>query len=225
MGEFITLAAADGHKFSAYEAGPAGKARGGLVVLPEIFGINAHMRNVADGYAADGYHVLAPCLFDRVERDYERGYGPADIDAGRAVMQTLKPPQMLADITATVTKLAPEGNVGLVGYCLGGSLAWAAASAVGGLAATVGYYGGTIAANLDKQPKVPVMLHFGDDDAGIPVADVEKIRAAADPKRVTVFRYAGAPHAFNRAGTPSWREESARLARERSLAFLKQHIG
>jgi carboxymethylenebutenolidase len=92
MSGFITLTAGDGHKFSAYEIKPAGKARGGLVVLPEIFGINAHMRNVADGYAADGFHVLAPCLFDRVERDFDRGYGPADRDAGIAIMQKLKPP-------------------------------------------------------------------------------------------------------------------------------------
>ena len=225
MGSFITLTAADGHKIAVYEAKPAGKPRGGLVVVPEIFGVNAHMRDVADGYAADGFHVLAPCIFDRVERDYDRGYGPADREAGIAIMRKLKPHEMLADIRAAVDMLKPEGKVGLVGYCLGGSLAWLASSAVDGLAATVGYYGGMIAANLEKQPKIPVLLHFGDDDGGIPVTDVEKVRAAADPGLVQIFRYAGAGHAFNRAGTESWREDSARLARERSLAFLGQHIG
>src|SRR5690349_14245033 len=124
MGAFITLTASDGHKFSAYEAKPVGKYRGGLLVIPEIFGVNAHIRNVADGYAAEGYHVLAPCLFDRVERDYDRGYTPADREAGIAIMRQLKPPEMLADINAAVERLAPEGKVGLVGYCLGGSLAW-----------------------------------------------------------------------------------------------------
>ena len=224
-GEFITLTAGDGHKFSAYEVRPTGTSRGGLLIVPEIFGINAHMRSVADGYAADGYHVLAPALFDRVERDYDHGYAPADREAGLAIMRQLKPPEMLADITAAVAHLAPEGKVGLVGYCLGGSLAWQSAALVSGLAATVGYYGGTVAANLDKQPKVPVMLHFGDDDHGIPVADVEKVKAAVDPKRVQVFRYAGATLAFNRAGTDSFRPESAKLARERTVAFLKEHIG
>jgi len=225
MGEFITLTASDGHKFSAYEAKPAGKPKGGLVVVPEIFGINAHMRSVADGYAADGYHVLAPCLFDRVERDYDRGYGPEDREAGMAIMKALKPAEMLADVTATVQKLVPEGKVALVGYCLGGSIAYLAASAVPGLTATIGYYGGMIAANLDKQPKVPVMLHFGDEDQGIPVEAVEKVKAAVDPKLVQVYRYANAGHAFNRAGTTSWHEPSARLARERTLAFLKAQIG
>lgn len=225
MGAFITLAASDGHKFSAYEAKPGGKYRGGLLVIPEIFGVNAHIRNVADGYAAEGYHVLAPCLFDRVERDYDRGYTPADREDGIAIMRQLKPPEMLADINAAVERLAPEGKVGLVGYCLGGSLAWLSAALVSGLAASVGYYGGTIAANLDKRPKIPVMLHFGDDDQGIPVSDVEKVKASVDQKQVQVFRYAGAPHAFNRAGTESYRDASAKLARERTLGFLKEHIG
>jgi carboxymethylenebutenolidase len=222
---FIKLTAADGHTFAAYEVVPKGKARGGLVVVPEIFGINAHMRDVADGYGGDGYHVIAPCIFDRIERDFDRGYGPADREAGIAIMRKLKPDEMVADIRAVVAKLAPDGKVGLVGYCLGGSLAWLAAAQVDGLAATVGYYGGMIAANLDKKPKVPVMLHFGDDDQGIPVADVEKVRATVDPALVRIFRYAGAGHAFNRAGTESWREDSARLARERSLAFLREHVG
>ncbi len=225
MGAFVRLTARDGHHFSAYEAKPSGPVRGGLIVLPEIFGINTHMREVADGYAADGFHVLAPCIFDRIERDYERGYAPADREAGIAIMRKLKPDEMLADIGAAVERLATDGKVGLVGYCLGGSLAWLAASAVDGLAATVGYYGGMIAANLDKKPKVPVMLHFGDDDQGIPVADVENVKTSVDPNRVQIFRYAGAGHAFNRAGTESWREESARLARERSLAFLREHVG
>jgi carboxymethylenebutenolidase len=226
MGAFITLTAADGHTFSAYEAKPTGKAKAGLVVVPEIFGVNAHIRHVADGYAADGYHVLAVALFDRVERGYDRGYGPEDREAGIAIMKELKAPHMLADVTAAVEKLKREdGKVALVGSCLGGSVAYLAASAVPGLSATIGYYGGMIAGNLDKQPKVPVLLHFGDEDHGIPVESVEKVKASVDPKLVKVYRYAGAGHAFNRAGTTSWHEPSARLARERTLAFLKEQVG
>jgi carboxymethylenebutenolidase len=226
MGKFIELSAADGHKFSAYEAKPAGKAKAGLVVVPEIFGVNAHIRAVADGYAADGYHVLALAVFDRVERDFDRGYGPEDREAGIAIMKAMKPAETLSDVSAAVDRLKREGGkVGLVGYCFGGSIAYLAASAVPGLSASIGYYGGMIANNLDKKPKVPVLLQFGDEDHGIPVESVEKIRAALDPKMVRVFRYAGAGHAFNRAGTASWHEPSAKLARERTLAFLKEHVG
>jgi carboxymethylenebutenolidase len=225
MGQFISLTAADGHTFSAYEAKPAGKPKAGLVVIQEIFGVNAHIRSVADGYAADGFHVLAPAIFDRVERDYDHGYEPADIDAGRAIAQKLTPAGMLADIGACVASLAEEGKVAIVGYCLGGSLAFLAAAELGGLAATVGYYGGMIANNLDKKPKVPVLLHFGDQDAGIPNESVDKVKAAVDPKRVTVYVYPGAGHAFNRSGTKSWHEASARLARQRTLDFLSAHMG
>jgi carboxymethylenebutenolidase len=225
MGEFITLTTADGHSLSAYEAKPAGKPRGGLVVVQEIFGVNEHIRWVADGYAADGYHVIAPALFDRHERGYDRGYSPEDREAGLAMMKKLGAPAMLADIAAAIAKLAPEGKVGLVGYCLGGSLAFFAAAEVGGLAATVGYYGGMIAANLDKKPKVPVLLHFGDRDAGIPMEAVDKVRAAVDPARVEIFVYPGAGHAFNRQGNHAWHEPSAKLARERTVAFLRKWVG
>jgi carboxymethylenebutenolidase len=121
--------------------------------------------------------------------------------------------------------LAASGKVGLVGYCLGGSLAWLAATRLDGFAAAVGYYGGMIAAHLDETPRVPVMLHFGENDGGIPMADVAKIRAAADPKLVQVFTYPGAGHAFNRDGSANWHEPSAKLARERTLAFLRERVG
>jgi carboxymethylenebutenolidase len=224
MGQFITLTAADGHRFAAYEAKPAGKPKGGLVVIQEIFGVNAHIRSVADGYAADGYHVLSPAIFDRVERDYDHGYEPADIDAGRAVAQKLTPAGMLADIAACVASLGKEGKVAIVGYCLGGSLAFLAAAGLGGLAAAVGYYGGMIANNLDKKPKVPVLLHFGDQDPSIPNEAVDKVKASVDPTWITVHVYSGAGHAFNRSGTKSWHEGSAKLARQRSLDFLAAHM-
>jgi len=225
MNKMIELKAADGHVLSAYEVPPSGKPRGGIAIIQEIFGVNPHIRSVADGYAADGYHVIAPGLFDRHERGYERGYTADDIDAGIKIAKSMNPMHMLHDLEATIKKLGAYGKVGIVGYCLGGSLAFMAAANLGGLAATVGYYGGMIAANLDKKPKVPVMLHFGDQDQSIPMADVDKIKAALDPKMVQVFVYPGAGHAFNRDGTQSHHPASAKLARQRSLEFLRKHIG
>ncbi len=132
---------------------------------------------------------------------------------------------MIADIAAAVAALQSSGKVGIVGYCLGGSLAWLAAARVGGVAASVGYYGGMIASHLDEKPHCPVMLHFGEEDAGIPLSDLEKIKTAVDPSLVQVFTYRGAGHAFNREGNVAWRAEPARVARERTVAFLREHVG
>jgi carboxymethylenebutenolidase len=226
MGKEITLKANDGHSFSAYEKTPSsGIVRGGLVVVQEIFGVNAHIRRVADGYAADGYRVIAPAIFDRAERGVDIGYEKADMERGFALRKAIPLDHMVADIAASVAALTSSGNIGVVGYCLGGSLAWLAAARVDGLAAAVGYYGGMIAAHLDDKPRCPVMLHFGAEDAGIPLSDVEKIKTASDPSLVQVFTYKDAGHAFNREGNAAWRAEPARVARERTIAFLREHVG
>ena len=225
MNRTITLTAADGHKLSAYEAKPAGTARGGLVVVQEIFGVNPHIRWVADGFAADGYDVIAPAIFDRAEPGVELGYEGADRDKGLGLRQKIPLDEMLLDIAAAVEALKGRGKVGIVGYCLGGTLAWLAAARIQGLAAAIGYYGGAIAAHLAAVPRAPVLLHFGEEDGAIPPADVARIRAAADPKTVEIFTYAGAGHAFNRHGTGTWREAQAKLACERTVAFLRMHVG
>ena len=225
MGNFISLTAKDGHTFTAYEAKPEGKPRGGLVVIQEIFGVNQHIRWVTDGYAADGYHVLAPAMFDRAERNVELGYDKEGIDRGRALRGAIPTDAMLLDIAATLDALKGAGKVGLVGYCMGGSFAWLSASRIPGFAATVGYYGGTVSENLGEQQKCPVMLHFGDKDGSIPLADAEKVKATLEPRGVSVFIYEGAGHAFNRFGNQAWHEPSARLARERSLKFLRDNVG
>ena len=226
MGKEITLKANDGHSFSAYEKTPSsGIVRGGLVVVQEIFGVNAHIRRVADGYAADGHRVIAPAIFDRAERGVDIGYEKADMERGFALRKAIPLDHMVADIAAAVAALTSSGNVGVVGYCLGGSLAWLAAARIAGVAAAVGYYGGMIAAHLDDKPRCPVMLHFGEEDAGIPLSDVEKIKAASDPSLVQVFTYKDAGHAFNREGNAAWRAEPARVARERTIAFLREHVG
>lgn len=221
----ITLTTSDGHSFGAYEKKPAGTPRGGLVVVQEIFGVNPHIRDVADGYAAEGYHVIAPALFDRAERDVELGYDGPDRDKGIALRQKITIDQMLLDIAACQKALAGSGKVGLVGYCLGGSLAWFAAARLPGFAATVGYYGGMIAKALGEKPKCPVMLHFGEQDGGIPMSDVAAVKAAVDPAQVQVFAYAGAGHAFNRAGNHAWHGPSAETALKRTLDFLRQNVG
>ncbi len=219
----ISLAAKDGHRFSAYEAMPSGKPRGGLVVVQEIFGVNRHIRDVADGYAADGYNVLAPAIFDRAERGTELGYDQEGRTRGMALRQKIGLEEMLNDIEACVAALKPSGKVAVIGYCLGGSLAWLAATRLAGVAAAVGYYGGMVAKHLDEVPKCPVMLHFGEEDPSIPMDDIAAIRAAAVPN-VAVFSYPGAGHAFNRAGTEAHHAPSADLARERTLAFLRDHV-
>jgi carboxymethylenebutenolidase len=225
MGDLIKLKASDGHAFAAYERKPAGPVRGALVVVQEIFGVNPHVRSVADGYAADGYRVLAPALFDRAERDVELSYDGADRDKAIALRKAIAIDAMLLDIAASISALESTGKIGIVGYCLGGSLTWLAATRLSGLAAAIGYYGSMIAANLAETPRCPVLLHFGEEDGGISMADVEKIRASVDPGTVQIFTYPGAGHAFNRAGNAAYHEPSAKLARERTLAFLRQHVG
>jgi carboxymethylenebutenolidase len=221
----IMLTASDGFEFAAHEAKPPDKPRGGLVVIPEIFGVNTHIKQVADGYAADGYHVVAPGIFERAERDFAVGYEKADIDRGIALRAKIPVEATLLDLAASIDRVKEAGKVGIVGYCYGGSLAWFAACRLAGLAASIGYYGGMIAPNPGEKPRCPVMLHFGENDGGIPISDVDKIKAAADPKLVQVFVYPGAGHAFNREGNQLYHAPSAKLARERTLQFLRRYVG
>ena len=222
MGDIIQLTAQDGHRFDVYQAKPSGMPRGALLVIQEIFGVNSHMRSVADGYAQDGYFVLAPALFDRAEKGFEVGYQPDDIQKGRDVRAKVPWDAAVMDMAATVAALKPHGKVGAVGYCWGGSLAWLAATRIKGVAAAVGYYGGQIAGFKDEAPKCPVMLHFGETDKSIPMTDVEAVRAAHP--EVTVHVYA-AGHGFNCDQRADFSPENATVARERTLAFFRSHVG
>jgi carboxymethylenebutenolidase len=225
MGNLIELTAKDGHKLGAYVATPDGRPRGGLVVIQEIFGVNPHIRWVCDGYAADGYHAIAPAIFDRNERGVELEYDGADRDKARAIRQSISNEEFLLDIAAALDAVKSAGKVGIVGYCLGGSLAWLSAARIPGFSAAIGYYGGSIAASLDEKPRCPVMLHFGETDPSIPLADAEKIKATLEPKGNSVFIYPVAGHAFNRYGNKAWHEPSATLARHRTLNFLREFVG
>jgi len=224
MAAALMLTASDGFRFGAYEAEPEGRARGGLVVLQEILGVNAHIRRVADGFAADGYHVIAPAIFDRALRDVDLGYDKPDMKKGIALRRKIPTESTLLDVTASVNALRKSTKVAIVGYCWGGSLAGFSAARLPGLSAAVGYYGGMIASNLSEKPRVPVMLHFGEKDKGIPLTDVEKIRAANPPARVQIFTYP-AGHAFNRDGTAAYQVHCAMLARMRTMKFLQRHVG
>jgi len=225
VGQTITLTARDGHKLAAYEAKPADEARAGLVIVQEIFGVNAHIRKVADGYAAAGYHAVAPAIYDRAERGVSLGYGDADRQKAISLRQMVDNDFILRDIAAAVAYLKDAGKVGIVGYCLGGSFAWLGATRLDGLSAAIAYYGSLVVKHLSESPRCPVMLHFGENDASIPKPDLNKIQAAISPGKVQMFVYPGAGHAFNREGTPNWREAQAKQALERSLEFLGQHLG
>ena len=222
MGKNIELTASDGHKLSAYRADPAGRPRGGIVVIQEIFGVNSHIRSVADGFAADGYLAIAPAMFDRAQRNFEVGYSPDDVAKGRDTRAKVTNDMALKDAEAAIKAAAAAGKVGIVGYCWGGTIAWLAAGKLGGLVCSVPYYGGGILADQDIGPKVPLMGHFGDKDAHIPVDGVKKL-AAKYPQH-QIFIYA-ADHGFNCDQRGSYNAPAAKQARERTLGFLRKHVG
>jgi carboxymethylenebutenolidase len=218
----IQLAASDGHKFSAYRAEPSGKPKGGLIVAMEIFGVNSHIRGVADGYAADGYLAIAPALFDRVQPNYESGYSQAEIERGIGMIQKIDLDDTMKDIAAALKEISSAGKVGIVGYCWGGTVAWKAAASAAGLHCAVPYYGGGIPGLVGLEPKCPVMFHWGETDHSIPL-DKAKAFAAAHKDQTHHFYPAG--HGFNCDQRASYNAESAKLARQRTLEFLAKHVG
>ena len=222
MGQTITLEAHDGHRLQAYEARPAGRPRGALVVVQEIFGVNSHIRRVADGYAAAGYRVLAPALFDRVRPGIELGYADADIAEGRAIREKITFDNALTDVGAALDALRATGNVGVVGYCWGGTVTWLAAARLAGFAAASSYYGGGIGKFATEAPRCPTQCHFGDKDHAISLDEVEAVRKA-NPG-VQVFVYA-AGHGFNCDARGSYDAKAAALARERTIEFFRTHVG
>ena len=222
MGTTLELTAADGHRFAAYRADPPGKPRGGIVVVQEIFGVNSHIRGVADGFAADGYLAIAPALFDRVERSLDIGYSQPEIERGRALMQRMSMDDALKDVTAALKAIASAGKIGIVGYCWGGTVAWVSAAKLDGLACSAPYYGGGILAHKDLEPRCPVMLHFGETDHAIPIGDVRAWLAARPELAAHIY---AAGHGFNCDQRGSYHAESAKLARERTLEFFRKQIG
>jgi carboxymethylenebutenolidase len=221
---FETLTAADGHTLSAFVAGPA-DAKRGLVVVQEIFGVNHHMRDVCERFARKGYAVVAPALFDRAERGIELGYQQADVQRGLALRSQVRDEDVLADVTAAAHRLRGK-KIGIVGYCWGGTIAWMGATRTRLFGAASGWYGGGIAAMRHETPHCPVQLHFGEQDHGIPMLDVENIREAQDQNAgVTIYVYDGAQHGFGCDARPSFSKPDYELAQERTLAFFAEHLG
>ena len=222
MGCRIKLQSADGFQFAAWEALPEGAPKAGVVVIQEIFGVNSHIREVAEGYAAAGYAALAPQIFDRVAPDVELGYTEADMGRGiELAFRKLHMANTLADLQAAVNHAATYGRVGIVGYCFGGLLTWLSACGLDGVAAAASYYGGGVAGEAGRAPKCPVIMHFGERDAHIPMTDVDKVKAAQPD--VPVYVYA-ADHGFNCDHRASFDAASAALARQRTLAFFAEQL-
>jgi carboxymethylenebutenolidase len=223
----VTLTAADGFQLPAYVSEPAAKPRGAIVVLPEIFGVNAHIRGVADRFAAAGYLAIAPSTFERAERGVQMGYGPDDMKRGsalKAAIEALPAPGVLQDIQAAVERAGESGRVGVVGYCWGGLLAWRAAEQVQGLAAAVTYYGGgmTMGKEADRKPAVPTLSHFGELDKHITLDSVKAFERKHP--EVEVHLYA-ADHGFNCDQRGAWNAGAAATALERTLFHFARHLG
>lgn len=234
MGTIIQLTSLDGSHIPAYEARPASAPKGALVLLQEIFGVNSHIRAVADGYAQDGYYVLAPATFHRAEPGVglgvELGYTPEDMQRGMALKGAAEAvlPQLLQDIQAAIHHAAQQGGaaqsalkVGVMGYCWGGLLTWRAAGRLAGISAAVPYYGGGMHLELDTPPRCPTMAHLSDNDAYVPMDGVAALQKAHPGVQVHIY---AAHHGFNCDQRGSWHADAAALARQRTLAFFAQHV-
>jgi carboxymethylenebutenolidase len=219
MGQNIELTAADGHRLAAYLAEPAGKPRGGIVVVQEIFGVTSHIRAVTDQYAAAGFLAVAPALFDRVERDVDVPY--TDMARALGYMKRMQDGSVMQDLQAAIDRVSSAGKVGVVGFCWGGTMAYLAAARLK-IAASVAYYGGGIHNHLAEKPRVPVMFHFGEKDAHIPQSAVAAIKTAHPDG---IYHLYAADHGFNCTDRASFEPGSAKLALERSLEFLHRHVG
>ncbi len=228
VGMMEKMTMSDGAEVGVFHVQPEGDRRGGLVLVQEIFGVTDHIRDLAEEYAADGYEVLAPALFDREHPGFEADYSGDGLARGIELARQLHPFDLsLADVQSCIDVLnGPDGNGGpvfVVGYCYGGSIAWLAATRLDGLAAASSYYGSMVPATANEVPNVPVILHFGRHDHGIPMEDVEKVFASNHPD-VTVHVYEAGP-GFNSDRRKDYHEPSADLAKARTLELFAKNGG
>ena len=217
----LQLLAADGHELSAYVVRPEGRPRGAVVVVQEIFGVNSHIRRVAEQYAAEGYVAIAPAMFDRLQRRVDLGYDAAGLQAGIDLMMRATNEGAIADLNAAIDAVAHAGRVGMVGYCWGGRVTYLAGCRTN-IAAGVAYYGGGIAQLLPETPRCPMMFHFGEHDSHIPLTEVERIRAAL-PQATCHLYPAG--HGFNCSERADFDAASAHLAFSRTIEFFRRYVG
>jgi carboxymethylenebutenolidase len=222
MGHWIELKPEGADPIRAWRADPTGKPRGGIVVIQEIFGVNAHIRAVTDRFAKEGYLAIAPAVFEHIEKGFDVGYDPDSRARGMAVVGKVDVEQTLRDAAAAIEVAKEGGKVGVVGYCFGGTIVWRAAARLPGLSAAVGYYGGGIVGLKDLKPRVPTMLHFGEKDQHIPVAGVREVAALHPEVEVHIYP---ADHGFNCDHRESYDAPSAALAWTRTLEFFAKHLG
>jgi carboxymethylenebutenolidase len=214
----IKLRASDGHEFDAHRVDPLEPARGGVVVVQEIFGVNRHMRAVAARFAAAGWSAIVPAFFDRVEPGVELGYGPADFTRGRELVGKLQMSDVLLDLQAAIDALQQFNRVGTVGYCWGGAVVWLGAARLHGLHAAISYYGSRIVNHVDESPRVPTMLHVGRADASLPIEQVRELgRRYGD---LAIHEYE-AGHGFDCDHRPDFESTASAHAMTRTLAWLE----
>jgi len=223
LGKHFTLVASDSFKLGAYRADPSGPAKAGIVVIQEIFGVNHHIRAVCDRIAAEGYAAVAPAVFDRQQPNFESGYSPDEIAEARKFVANPDWGAMLRDVQAAIDELKKDGPVAIMGFCMGGTIAFLSANKLNGLSAAIGYYGGQIAKNADLKPKIPTQLHFGETDASIPMSDVDLIKQKRGGD-CEIYVYPDAGHGFSCDERGSYNAAAAKLAWDRTLAFLKAHV-
>jgi carboxymethylenebutenolidase len=223
MGRLLTLTASDGHKLGAYRADPSGVPRGGVVVIQEIFGVNHHIRAVADRLAAIGYAAVAPALFDRFSKNFESGYSADEIAKSRELaMKSIDFDKMMLDTGAAIAEIKSAGPTGIVGFCMGGSVSFLSACRIDGLAAASCFYGGQIAKFADEKPKCPTQMHFGEADEHIPMSDVNMIKTKRPDCEVFVYP---AGHGFYCDERGSFHAPSAKEAWDRTLALFEKAFG
>jgi len=221
MGKHINVPTSGTQCIGAYLAETQGKPKGGIVVIQEIFGVNAHVRSVADRFAAAGYTAIAPAFFDRLETGVELGYTDEGMQKGRQLVVELGFDRAIEDVASAAEAIASSGKIGTVGYCWGGTVALLSAIRLG--LPSVSYYGARNVSFLGETLQAPVMFHFGENDPSIPPETVAKHRQMLP--QMDVFSYAGAGHAFNRDVDPAhYHEASARLALQRTMAFFDKYL-
>jgi carboxymethylenebutenolidase len=222
VGHDIKLTASDNFQLGGYRADPASAPKAAVVVIQEIFGVNHHIRAICDRFAGNGYVAIAPAIFDRIEPNFQSGYSPDEIAVARKFVANPDWTAMLRDSQAAIDAVKEIGPVGIIGFCLGGSVAYAAATKLSGLSAAIGYYGGAVVRFAGDAPKVPTQLHFGERDAGIPLSDVDIIRSLRPDVEIHV--YPDAQHGFNCDERASYDPASAGVAKQRSLDFFARHL-
>jgi carboxymethylenebutenolidase len=224
MGERIKLTASDGFVLNAYRAVPEGKPRAGVVVIQEVWGLNHWIREVVDRYARHGYLAVAPALFDRVNYGYESdNYAPEQFNIIRPMTANFDHTTALLDVEAATRSAADGGKVGITGYCFGGGVSWRAANKGLGLSAASGYYGGGVPNYIGLAPQIPLEMHYGDKDTGIPLEQIEELKTRYPDVGIYVYP---AEHGFCNSDRPDkFDEASCKKASARTLDFFRKHLG